>query len=417
MNRISESSNSKSGTPTVLFFAGEASGDQHGSELIKQLKRLQPEWNLIGWGGDKMAEAGMVLRSHYRDRAIMGLVEVIKNIRTIRGFMQQAKRDIELYRPEKVVFIDNPGFNLPLAKFAKKLGIEVHWYIAPKAWAWNERRIKTMRKCIDHLYVIFPFEPDFFASRGMESVYVGNPTFESVMRFKDGVGKVEKEENSAFHGNNQDVSHENDLKPSIVAIKTIALLAGSRKAEVASLLPVFVKTALKRIPQNGNIRVAAAPGLTLEFYRSILEQHQLLQLLDSGKIQIEFNNTFRILHETAKNGGLALVASGTATLETALLGCPQIVAYQVNPLTYFVASKILKIKYVSLVNILLNRMSVEEHLKDVSEDILIAAMDRLEADRDRILEDYAELEGLLRGSDSATEREEFASQRVAKLIG
>jgi lipid-A-disaccharide synthase len=417
MNRISESSNSKSGTPTVLFFAGEASGDQHGSELIKQLKRLQPEWNLIGWGGDKMAEAGMELLSHYRNRAIMGLVEVIKNIRTIRGFMQQAKRDIELYRPEKVVFIDNPGFNLPLAKFAKKLGIEVHWYIAPKAWAWNERRIKTMRKCIDHLYVIFPFEPDFFASRGMKSVYVGNPTFESVMRFKDGVGKVEKEENSAFHGNNQDVSHENDLKPSIVAIKTIALLAGSRKAEVASLLPVFVKTALKRIPQDGNIRVAAAPGLTLEFYRSILEQHQLLQLLDSGKIQIEFNNTFRILHETAKNGGLALVASGTATLETALLGCPQIVAYQVNPLTYFVASKILKIKYVSLVNILLNRMSVEEHLKDVSEDILIAAMDRLEADRGRILEDYAELVQLLRGSDSATEREEFASQRVAKLIG
>lgn len=408
MNPISESSNSKTGTTTILFFAGEASGDQHGSELIKQLKRLQPEWNLVGWGGDKMAEAGMELLSHYRNRAIMGLVEVIKNIRTIRGFMQQAKRDIELYRPEKVVFIDNPGFNLPLAKFAKKLGIEVHWYIAPKAWAWNERRIKTMRKCIDHLYVIFPFEPDFFASRGMESVYVGNPTFESVMRFKDGVGKVEKE--SELHKVEKSTISRNNTK-------TIALLAGSRKAEVASLLPVFVKTALKRIPQNGNIRVAAAPGLTMEFYRSILEQHQLLQLLDSGKIQIEFNNTFRILHETAKNGGLALVASGTATLETALLGCPQIVAYQVNPLTYFVASKILKIKYVSLVNILLNRMSVEEHLKDVSEDILIAAMDRLEADRDRILEDYAELEGLLRGSDSATEREEFASQRVAKLIG
>jgi lipid-A-disaccharide synthase len=425
MNRISESSNSKSGTPTVLFFAGEASGDQHGSELIKQLKRLQPEWNLIGWGGDIMAEAGMELLSHYRDRAIMGLVEVIKNIRTIRGFMQQAKRDIELYRPEKVVFIDNPGFNLPLAKFAKKLGIEVHWYIAPKAWAWNERRIKTMRKCIDHLYVIFPFEPDFFASRGMKSVYVGNPTFESVMRFKDGVGKVEWESSGdSQHDNLRNPDHTsgkfNEIEDSTIPGKntiTIALLAGSRKAEVASLLPVFVKTALKRIPQNGNIRVAAAPGLTMDFYRSILEQHQLLQLLDSGKIQIEFNNTFRILHETAKNGGLALVASGTATLETALLGCPQIVAYQVNPLTYFVASNILKIKYVSLVNILLNRMSVEEHLKDVSEDILIAAMDRLEADRGRILEDYAELERLLEGSASASGGEEFASQRVAKLIG
>lgn len=444
MNPISESSNSKSAAPTVLFFAGEASGDQHGSELIKQLKQLYPDWKLVGWGGDKMAEAGMELRSHYRDRAIMGLVEVIKNIRTIRGFMQQAKQDIQLYHPEKVVFIDNPGFNLPLAKFAKKLGIEVHWYIAPKAWAWNERRIKTMRKCIDHLYVIFPFEPDFFASRGMKSVYVGNPTFESVMRFKKGVGKVDMAADSAFKSNNQEVRQENNFKSSInhATIElneipkvqkiheirdsnipgnnaiTIALLAGSRKAEVASLLPVFVKTALKRIPQNGNIRVAAAPGLTMEFYRNILEKHQLLELLDSGKIQIEFNNTFRILHETAQNGGLALVASGTATLETALLGCPQIVAYQVNPLTYFVASNILKIKYVSLVNILLNRLSVEEHLKDVSEDILIGAMDRLEANRGRILEDYAELEGLLRGkSSSGDDADQFASQRVAKLIG
>ncbi len=443
MNPISESSNSKSAAPTVLFFAGEASGDQHGSELIKQLKQLHPDWKLVGWGGDKMAEAGMELRSHYRDRAIMGLVEVIKNIRTIRGFMQQAKQDIQLYHPEKVVFIDNPGFNLPLAKFAKKLGIEVHWYIAPKAWAWNERRIKTMRKCIDHLYVIFPFEPDFFASRGMKSVYVGNPTFESVMRFKKGVGKVDMAANSAFKSNNQGVRQENNLnntnhsstesnysikseqlheiEHSTISrnnTKTIALLAGSRKAEVASLLPVFVKTALKRIPINGNIRVAAAPGLTLEFYRNILEKYQLLELLDSGKIQIEFNNTFRILHETAQNGGLALVASGTATLETALLGCPQIVAYQVNPLTYFVASNILKIKYVSLVNILLNRLSVEEHLKDVSEDILIGAMERLEANRGRILEDYAELEGLLRGkSSSGDDADQFASQRVAKLIG
>ncbi len=443
MNPISESSNSKSAAPTVLFFAGEASGDQHGSELIKQLKQLHPDWKLVGWGGDKMAEAGMELRSHYRDRAIMGLVEVIKNIRTIRGFMQQAKQDIQLYHPGKVVFIDNPGFNLPLAKFAKKLGIEVHWYIAPKAWAWNESRIKTMRKCIDHLYVIFPFEPDFFASRGMKSVYVGNPTFESVMRFKKGVGKVDMAADSAFKSNNQEVRQENNLnntnhsstesnysikseqlheiEHSTISrnnTKTIALLAGSRKAEVASLLPVFVKTALKRIPINGNIRVAAAPGLSLEFYRNILEKHQLLELFESGKIQIEFNNTFRILHETAQDGGLALVASGTATLETALLGCPQIVAYQVNPLTYFVASNILKIKYVSLVNILLNRLSVEEHLKDVSEDILIGAMERLEANRGRILEDYAELEGLLRGrSSSGDDAVQFASQRVAKLIG
>ena len=387
---------------TLFFFAGEASGDQHGSELIHQLKRLHPQVKLIGWGGDKMQEAGMELLSHYRDRAIMGLVEVIKNIRTIRGFMQQAKRDIQKYRPEKVVFIDNPGFNLPLAKFAKKLGIEVHWYIAPKAWAWNERRIKTMRKCIDHLYVIFPFEPEFFTSRGMKSVYVGNPTLESVIRYR----KLREEQGTGLNHNPSKTHGE---------FSSIALLAGSRKAEVAALLPVFIKTALRKLSTEGSsmggIRIAAAPGLSQEFYLDILERHQLLDLWETDRIKIEFDNTFNILHETAVDGGFALVASGTATLETALLGCPQIVAYQVNPLTYWVASKVLKIQYVSLVNILLKRLAVEEHLKVVSEDILLAAIERLESNRERVLKDYRELEVQLQG-----EYEEFASERVARLI-
>lgn len=387
---------------TLFFFAGEASGDQHGSELIHQLKRLHPQVKLLGWGGDKMEEAGMELLSHYRDRAIMGLVEVIKNIRTIRGFMQQAKRDILKYRPEKVVFIDNPGFNLPLAKFAKKLGIEVHWYIAPKAWAWNERRIKTMRKCIDHLYVIFPFEPEFFASRGMKSVYVGNPTLESVVQFR----KLREVPGIGLNNPQSNIPGE---------LSSIALLAGSRKAEVASLLPVFIKTAVRKLSTQGSstgcIRIAAAPGLSQEFYRDILERHQLLELWETGRITIEFNNTFNILHETAVDGGFALVASGTATLETALLGCPQIVAYQVNPLTYWVASKVLKIQYVSLVNILLKRLAVEEHLKLVSEDVLMGAVDRLVTNRERVLNDYKELEAQLRGASV-----EFASERVARLI-
>jgi len=387
---------------TLFFFAGEASGDQHGSELIYQLKRLHPKVKLLGWGGDKMEEAGMELLSHYRDRAIMGLVEVIKNIRTIRGFMQQAKRDILKYRPEKVVFIDNPGFNLPLAKFAKKLGIEVHWYIAPKAWAWNERRVKTMRKCIDHLYVIFPFEPEFFASRGMKSVYVGNPTLESVVQYR----KLREEPGIGLNHNHSKTHGE---------FSSIALLAGSRKAEVASLLPVFIKTAVRKLSIQGSstgcIRIAAAPGLSQEFYRDILERYQLLELWETGRITIEFNNTFNILHETAVDGGFALVASGTATLETALLGCPQIVAYHVNPLTYWVASKVLKIQYVSLVNILLKRLAVEEHLKVVSEDILLAAIERLESNRERVLNDYKELEAQLRGASG-----EFASERVARLI-
>lgn len=330
----------------IFFLSGEASGDQHASVIIKDLLASHPDWDICAWGGDKMKNAGARLLSHYRDRNVMGLVEVIKNLRSIRSFMEQAKLDLQREQPDKVVFVDNPGFNLPLAKFAKSIGLEIHWYIAPKAWAWNKRRIKTMRKVIDRLYVIFPFEVDFFAKHGMPSVYVGNPTHQAVSEYLS-------------------------TKPALLSQKkTIALLPGSRPAEVSALLPNFIRAVQKTENETVQIYVAGAPSLSPSFYEDILRTEKL-------NVEIVFDQTFSILHTAAQTGGYALVASGTATLETTLLGCPQLVAYKVNPITYWVGKTLIGIKWVSLVNILLNRMAVEELLQDVSVDSLTEGVDRM----------------------------------------
>lgn len=333
----------------IFLLAGEASGDQHGSELISEIRSAHPEWDLCAWGGDKMEAAGARLLSHYKNRNIMGLVEVIKNLRTIRGFMQQARKDIEKERPDKVVFIDNPGFNLPLAKYAKSLEIEVHWYIAPKAWAWNKRRIKAMKKVIDQLYVIFPFEVGFFKKHGMPSTYVGNPTQKAVNQFLKN-------------------------KPTPLSYKkTIALLPGSRPAEVEALLPNFIRATREVEGNEIDILVAGASSLDQAFYDKIFQR-------EGVQAKIRFNQTFDILHTASQTGGYALVASGTATLETALLGCPQLVAYKVSPLTYWAGKTLIGIKWVSLVNILLNRMAVQEYLQDVSVGSLAMGIKEMKSD-------------------------------------
>jgi lipid-A-disaccharide synthase len=357
----------------LFFFAGEASGDQHASVMIRKIKESEPDTEIVCWGGDLMQAAGATLLSHYRDRNVMGLIEVLKNLRTIRRFMHQAREDILSHRPDKVVFVDNPGFNLPLAKYAHSLGIFVHWYIAPKAWAWNEGRIKTMRKVIDQLDVIFPFEVEFFTSRGMPCTYVGNPTHEFIQGFR-----------GAGHGPR---TTDNGLLTTDQRLQTIALLPGSRPNEVQHLLPIFVKTAQNYSP-GARIVIAGAPSLTEDFYRNILTAHHL-------NADILFQSTHQILHEASISGGYALVASGTATLETALHRVPQIVAYRVHPVTYWVGKYLLGIKHVSLVNILLKRELIEEHLQNLTIPTLSAALDRLSKNRTQILSGYDELEEML----------------------
>jgi len=304
-----------------------------------------------------------------------------------------------------LLLIDNPGFNLRIAKWAKSQGIAVHYYIAPKAWAWNTGRIKTMRRVIDKLYVIFPFEVSFFAKHQMSAEYVGNPILEeidrSLQRFHDqkcwDVDLTDELGAPLGVGELADSSH------------VVLLMPGSRKNEVRSLLPNFVAAARKFDAQSMCV-VAGAPGLDAAYYQEILAEAVLAGRLSQGdvdSVKVYFGATYHLLMQLGggeligpiksrlQNRGLALVASGTATLETALLGVPQVVAYRVNGFTYFMAKRLVNLRWVSLVNILLNRGLLEEHLQDISPEGLSIALTQLSNNKSNIKAGYQELRDLL----------------------
>lgn len=382
----------------VFVIAGEASGDLHGSHVVRKLvagEGIAP-CEVVCWGGDLMAQAGGRLLSHYKDRAIMGLWEVIRNLKKISGFLDQAKADILAEKPDLLLLIDNPGFNLRIAEWAKARGIAVHYYIAPKAWAWNTGRIKTMRRVIDQLYVIFPFEVSFFAQYGMTSEYVGNPILEaidqSLQRFDEQRG--------------WDVDLGVELGD---ADEVVLLMPGSRKNEVRGLLPNFVAAA-RKYNDKACCVVAGAPGLELSFYLEILRDSVLkgeISQADADAVKVYFGATYHLLMQLGdggllqgvqsgfRNRGVALVASGTATLETALLGVPQVVAYKVNGFTYLMAKWLVKLRWVSLVNILLDRGLLQEHLQDVSPERLSVALTQLNENKQDLLSGYQELRDLL----------------------
>jgi len=383
----------------VFVLAGEASGDLHGSHVVQKLVLGSEGFDaceVVCWGGDMMAAAGGRLLSHYKERAIMGLWEVIRNLKKISGFLHQAKVDILAEKPDLLLLIDNPGFNLRIAEWAKSQGIAVHYYIAPKAWAWNTGRIKTMRRVIDKLYVIFPFEVSFFAKHQMSAEYVGNPILEEIDRSLQ-----------RFHDQKcWDVDLVKELGDSS---HVVLLMPGSRKNEVRSLLPNFVAAARKFDAQSMCV-VAGAPGLDTVFYQEILAEAVLAGRLSQGdvdSVKVYFGATYHLLMQLGdgeligpiksglQNRGLALVASGTATLETALLGVPQVVAYRVNGFTYFIAKRLVNLRWVSLVNILLNRGLLEEHLQDVSPEGLSIALTQLSNNKSNIKAGCQELRDLL----------------------
>ena len=383
----------------VFVLAGEASGDLHGSHVVRKLVLGSEGFDaceVVCWGGDMMAAAGGRLLSHYKERAIMGLWEVIRNLKKISGFLDQAKVDILAEKPDLLLLIDNPGFNLRIAKWAKSQGIAVHYYIAPKAWAWNTGRIKAMRRVIDKLYVIFPFEVSFFAKHQMSAEYVGNPILEEIDRSLQ-----------RFHDQKcWDVDLVEEVGD---AQRVVLLMPGSRKNEVRSLLPNFVAAARKFDAQSICV-VAGAPGLDAVFYQEILAEALLGGRLSQGdvdSVKVYFGATYHLLMQLGdgeligpiksglQNRGLALVASGTATLETALFGVPQVVAYRVNGFTYFMAKRLVNLRWVSLVNILLNRGLLEEHLQDVSPEGLSMALTQLSNNQSHIKAGYQELRDLL----------------------
>jgi len=313
------------------IIAGEASGDLHGSNLIKELKKTDSSATIRCWGGDLMQAAGGELVKHYRELAFMGFVEVLMNLRTIFRNLAFCKQDILNYKPDAIILIDYPGFNLRIAEWAKQNGFKVIYYISPQVWAWKENRVTKMKQCIDQMLVILPFEKDYYKTKwNWEVEYVGHPLVEVVDQF--GVGSRE--------------SGVNDSDLLTTDSRLIALLPGSRKQEILKKLPVMLEVS-KHFPDFEFV-VAKAPGLEDNFYKSMMEPY--------SNVSSVSNQTYALL----KKSSAALVTSGTATLETALFAVPEVVCYKGNAISYEIAKRVISIKYISLVNLIMDKPVVKE---------------------------------------------------------
>lgn len=352
------------------IIAGEASGDLHGSNLIKELKKLDNSGHIRCWGGDKMQAAGGDLVKHYRDLAFMGFTEVLMNLRTIFKNLAFCKEDILQYNPDTLVLIDYPGFNLRIAKWAKEQGLKVIYYISPQVWAWKEGRVKMMKECIDKMIVILPFEKDYFKNKwNWEVEYVGHPLVEVV---------------------NSQQSIVNSQRFSDKPI--IALLPGSRKQEILKKLPVMLEVS-KSFPGYQFI-VAKAPGLEGSFYDDLLK--------DYSNVSYVADQTYNLLSQAEA----ALVTSGTATLETALFGVPEVVCYKGSYISYQIGKRLVKVKYISLVNLIMDKLVVKELIQqDMTAENLRAELQELltnENRKVRLQKDYAKLKQILSQGGNAS---------------
>jgi len=359
------------------IIAGEASGDLHGSNLIKELKKLDASATIRCWGGDKMQQAGGELVKHYRDLAFMGFWEVIKNIFTILRNLKFCKKDIQQFQPDTLILIDYPGFNLRIAKWAKQKSLRIIYYISPQVWAWKENRVKMMKETIDKMIVILPFEKDYFKNKwNWEVEYVGHPLVEVIESEKL---KVKSEKLSDK--------------------EVIALLPGSRKQEILKKLPVMLDVS-KAFPSYQFI-VAKAPGVNDAFYSSLLDPYNNVSAV-SGK-------TYDLLMQAKA----ALVTSGTATLETALFAVPEVVCYKGSFLSYEIGRRLVKVKFISLVNLIMDKLVVKELIQhDMNVKNLEHELHELLTNEKRIAEmkkDYSDLKDLLSEKGNA-------SARAAQLI-
>lgn len=348
-----------------FILAGEKSGDLHGSNLIHEIKLLDPEAEIKGWGGDMMEKEGAEVLIHHTELAIMGLLGVIQNLKKLKGLFTKFGNQIDSFKPDTVIFIDYGGFNLKAARIAKLKGFYTQFYIAPKVWAWNKGRIEDIKKWIDQLYVIFPFEEKMFQEKGISTYYVGNPLQDSVLKF-----------------------NENKAKSLDLPVPFVALLPGSRKQEIKSALPVFKQL----VDENPQINFVIAG---VSEWSDLIKQTGLKYILD---------DTYQVLSQAKA----AVVTSGTATLETALLNIPQIVVYKTDWLFYSLAKLLVKIKYISLVNIILDREAVPELIQTSfsSEHIGSKLTPLLTEDnpkREAQLSDYIDLRKII-GSHGASQK-------------
>lgn len=379
------------------IIAGEASGDLHGSNLMKGIYSEDPQADIRFWGGDCMnsvweshikntphlpaGESGLV--RHYKEGAVMGFVEVIAKAGRLLKNVDFCKKDIIQWKPDVVILIDYPGFNFKIAEFAHKAGFKVFYYIAPKVWASREGRIRKLRKYVDKLFIVFPFEKPYFDAKGISYVYKGNPLVDAV----DG--------SRAMLESRAEFLRRNELADKPV----IAMLAGSRKAEISTMMPVLTEFAkkMKSLPQYSDHQfiIAGAPSRSMKDYDPWLtdENRQYIKVL--------FGETQSII----RHAEAAVVNSGTASLETVLFNTPQVVGYITNPITYWLARKIVKVKYISLGNLIVDRLAFKEFIQDdCNADKLVEEIRELIENperRQKMLDEYAEIRSALGGSGAS----------------
>lgn len=312
------------------IIAGEASGDLHGSNLMKQLQLQDGQANFRFWGGDKMAKIGGQPVKHIRDLAFMGFTEVISNLKTILSNISYCEKDILQYQPDVLILIDYPGFNLRVAEKIKKSGIKIFYYISPQVWAWKESRVHKIKKLVDEMFVILPFEKDFYAKFHMQVNYVGHPLLDEIQL--------------------KTIEEKQKLKEefSIGNEKVVALLPGSRKQEISKMLPEMLR--MKHHFKNIKFIIAGAPSIDESFYKPYLD----------SKTLIIYNRTYDIL----SIADAAIVTSGTATLETALFNVPEVVCYRGSNISYQIAKRLIKVKYISLVNLIMDKSIIKELIQN-----------------------------------------------------
>lgn len=350
------------------IIAGEASGDLHGSNLIKELKMLDDQASFRCWGGDLMQAQKATLVKHYRELAFMGFIEVVKNLNAIIKNLSFCKKDIDSYKPDVVILIDYPGFNLRIAGWAKQKGFPVIYYISPQVWAWKENRVPKMKASIDKMMVILPFEKDYYKNRwNWEVEYVGHPLVQVVQNYQS----------SNIHADQENI---------------IALLPGSRKQEIEKKLPIMLEVS-KTFPEYRFV-VAKAPGLESSFYESLLSPYP--------NVSSVVDETYNLLCKSKA----ALVTSGTATLETALFKVPEVVCYKGSNISYQIAKRLIKIKFISLVNLIMDRMIVKELIQDdltahnLNQELAIILKDGKQ--RNELLKDYEALKNILSAGGDAS---------------
>jgi lipid-A-disaccharide synthase len=361
------------------IIAGEASGDLHGSNLMKAIFKKDPQAEIRFWGGDLMQEAGGTLVKHYRDLAFMGFAEVVMNLKTILNNIKFCKADIQEFKPDAIIFIDYPGFNMRIAKWAKEIGIPTHYYISPQIWAWKENRIKAIKRDVDFMYVILPFEKNFYEKKHHFPVeFVGHPLIDAI--------------HNREHIDEDSFRKEFDLDDKPV----IALLPGSRKQEISKMLSEMLAV-VKDFPAYQFV-IAGAPSQEYDFYK---------QFLKDQNVHFISNRTYDLLSIASA----ALVTSGTATLETALFKVPEVVCYKGNWISYQIAKRIITLKYISLVNLIMDKEVVTELIQgECNPKRIRKELHKIleTSQREKLLQDYEILEKKLGGIG--------ASEKTARLI-